>query len=96
MLTTQQQFLLKAAAKSPQKTRGDEINKVTKTLKLTTPSSFHTYDADGTPSESMKQRRFFDEPYSLKPSDFLSYEVQFLRGKQKEIFEIRDKNLLKK
>jgi hypothetical protein len=96
MLTTQQQLSLKAAAKFPEKDRIKEINSVIATLKLTNSLAFHFHEKDGTPSESMKARKFFDEPYSINQNDFWSYEVEFQRGKQKEMFEARDKKLLKK
>jgi hypothetical protein len=96
MLTHQQKLSLKSAAKLPDEEKMKEINRVTELLKLTSPSSFHFYDADGSTSESMKMRRFFDEPYSLRTSEFLSYEVQFRAGKQTEVFENRNKKLLRK
>jgi hypothetical protein len=96
MITTQQQLSLKAAAKSPEKDRIKNISDITSTIKLTNSSAFHFHEKDGTPSESMKARKFFDEPYSINQNDYWSYEVEFQRGKQKEMFEARDKKLLKK
>ena len=88
MLTPQQQLLLRTAARSGKDVVDKEIDKTLTLIKAINSSAFHNKD-------SLKTRRFFDEPTTLSPEDYASHEVHYNQRKQHEMFARRDALLLK-
>ena len=88
MLTPQQQLLLRTAARSGKDVVDKEIDKTLTLIKAINSSAFHNKD-------SLKTRRFFDEPTTLSPEDYASHEVHYNQRKQHDMFKQRDAVLLK-
>jgi hypothetical protein len=93
-LTTQQQILLRVAAKADPKDRIDEIDRTTKLIKTINPKAFHS-PFDTKHNTSLKTRKFFDEPTTLSPENYASHVVHYNQTKQHEIFARRSAKLLK-
>lgn len=88
MLTTQHQLLLRSAARSDRDVIDKEIDKTLTLIKAINPSAFHNRD-------SLKLRKFFDEPTTLAPEDYAVHIVHYNQHKQHDMFKRRDALLLK-
>jgi hypothetical protein len=98
MLTQQQQIFLQAVANKGV----EEIDKVVRVLRLATPEQFfhEAKRGDGRviPDPQMKERKFFDQPASLKiGDDYASHEVDMVDGhKRYAIHEARSIKILRR
>ena len=72
MLTEMQKAFLKMAAKEPVEVRNDRIDDAIKLLKSQSPSLFFD-DSDRKPDPAMRNRVFYNQPYSLMPDQYKSH-----------------------
>lgn len=72
MLTEMQKLILRMAAQEPEATRIDRINDAIKLLKLQSPALFFD-DSDRKPDPAMRNRVFYNQPYSLMPDQYLRH-----------------------
>lgn len=86
MLTTQHQLLLRLASRADDV--NEEVDKTLALIKTLSASSFHDRN-------SLKTRKFFDEPATLLTDDYAGHTVHYNPQKQHGMFKQRDALLLK-
>jgi hypothetical protein len=97
LLTPMQVMMLKEATEvTPSEAKNKAIDEIIELLKKQTPEKFFHYTKDGKPDPAMRERVFYDEPYSLSiaKEEYAEHKVPFTGSGQAEIYKARNKALI--